>query len=181
MRSNSSLTGCARPRKGVFPARRHRAFARPPAAGVVSRRSWLRVLYGACSRHRNWRRPDVVPDASGTAVWTQDASAFYYVRLDQDHRPAGVFRHRLGTPLAEDVRVFAQPDPGLFISIGRLSSGRFANISAHDHETSEVWLVDLASPNAKPMLVARREAGIQYDVEHHPAFRGGPALIIRTN
>ena len=56
---------------------------------------------------------DVVPDASGTAVRTQDASAFYYVRLDQDHRPAGVFRHRLGTPLAEDVRVFAQPDPGL--------------------------------------------------------------------
>ena len=26
---------------------------------------------------------DVVPDASGTAVWTQDALAFYYVRLDQ--------------------------------------------------------------------------------------------------
>ena len=39
---------------------------------------------------------DVVPDASGAVVWTQDASAFYYVRLDQNHRPAGVFRHRLG-------------------------------------------------------------------------------------
>ena len=124
---------------------------------------------------------DVVPDASGTAVWTQDASAFYYVRLDQDHRPAGVFRHRLGTPVAQDVRVFARPDPGLFISIGRHSSRRFANISTHDHETSEVWLVDLESPNAEPTLVAPREAGVQYEVEHHPAFRGGPALIIRTN
>jgi oligopeptidase B len=124
---------------------------------------------------------DVVPDATGTAVWTQDASAFYYVRLDQDHRPAGAFRHRVGTPIAEDVRVFAQPDPGLFISIGRHSSGRFANISAHDHETSEVWLVDLASPDAKPTLVAPREAGVQYEIEHHPAFSGGPALIIRTN
>src|SRR3984885_7858824 len=90
---------------------------------------------------------DVVPDASGTAVWTQDASALFYVRLDQDHRPAGVFRHRLGTPVAGDVRVFARPDPGLFISIGRHSSGRFANISAHDHETSEVWLVDPAAPH----------------------------------
>ena len=45
---------------------------------------------------------DVVPDVSGAVVWTQDASAFYYVRLDQNHRPAGVFRHRLGTPVSAD-------------------------------------------------------------------------------
>ena len=31
------------------------------------------------------------------------------------------------------------------------------------------------------MLVAARETGVQYEVEHHPAFKGGPALIIRTN
>ena len=48
-------------------------------------------------------------------------------------------------------------------------------------QTSEVWLVDLAFPNAEPTLAAPREAGVQYEVEHHPAFRGGPALIIRTN
>src|SRR3984893_13844570 len=70
--------------------------------------------------------------------------------------------------------------PGFF-AIARHSSGRFANISAHDHETSEVWLIDLASPDARPTLVAPREAGVQYEVEHHPAFRGGPALIIRTD
>ena len=89
---------------------------------------------------------DSVPDVSGSVVWTQDASAFYYVRLDQNHRPAGVFRHRLGTPASADVRVFAEADPGLFISVGRHASGRFGDISAHDHETSEVWLIDLAPP-----------------------------------
>jgi oligopeptidase B len=81
---------------------------------------------------------DVVPDASGTVVWTQDASAFYYVRLDQNHRPTGVFRHKLGTPVAADVCMFRDADPGFFISIGRYSSGRFGDISVHDHETSEV-------------------------------------------
>jgi oligopeptidase B len=124
---------------------------------------------------------DVVPDASGEVVWTQDASAFYYVRLDQNHRPAGVFRHRLGTPAAVDVRVFAEADPGLFISIGRHSSGHFGDISAHDQETSEVWLIDLVAPDAEPRLLAARQTGVQYEVEHHPAFNGGPALIIRTN
>jgi oligopeptidase B len=124
---------------------------------------------------------DVVPDASGAVVWTQDASAFYYVRLDQNHRPAGVFRHGLGTPVAADVRVLTEADPGFFISIGRHSSGRFGDILAHDHETSEAWLIDLSAPDAEPTLIAARQSGVQYDVEHHPAFKGGPALIIRTN
>jgi oligopeptidase B len=124
---------------------------------------------------------DTVPDASGAVVWTQDASAFYYVRLDENHRPAGIFRHRLGTPVTADVRVFEDADPGLFMSVGCHASGRFGDISAHDHETSEVWLIDLAAPEAEPTLVAARETGVQYEVEHHPAFNGGPALIIRTN
>ena len=124
---------------------------------------------------------DLVPDATGSVVWTQDAAAFFYVRLDRNHRPAGVFCHRLGTAAAADARVLAAPDPGLFLSLGRHSSGRFGDISAHDHETSEVWLVDLAAPASPPTLVAAREAGVQYEVEHHPAFKGGEALIIRTN
>ena len=57
---------------------------------------------------------DVVPDVSGAVVWTQDASAFYYVRLDQNHRPAGVFRHRLGTPVSADTCVLAGARPGPF-------------------------------------------------------------------
>jgi oligopeptidase B len=124
---------------------------------------------------------DVVPDASGSVVWTNDASAFYYVRLDQNHRPAGVFRHRLGTPVTSDMRVFAEADPGLFISIARHAAGRYGDISAHDHETSEVWLVDLEKPETELKLVAARETGVQYDIEHHPSFLGQPALIIRTN
>jgi oligopeptidase B len=124
-------------------------------------------------------------------VWTSDepGSEFYTARVRviesradlADYRPAGAFRHRLGTPASADVRVFAEADPGLFISVGRHASGRFGDISAHDHETSEVWLLDLAAPAAEPTLVAARETGVQYEVEHHPAFNGGPALVIRTN
>src|SRR5580704_12893901 len=182
MRSNSSLTGCARPRKGVFPARPHRTFARPPAAGVVSRRSWLRTLYGACSRHRNWRRPRRC-GARRQRHSSLDARCFGLLLCAARSRSQA---RRRFSPSARNTRSggcrrVRTADPGLFISIGRHSSGRFANISAHDHETSEVWLIDLASPDAEPMLVAPCEAGVQYEVEHHPAFRGGSALIIRTN
>jgi oligopeptidase B len=124
---------------------------------------------------------DVVPDATGSVVWTADSSAFFYVRLDRNHRPTRVFRHRLGHPVEEDVLVYEESRPGFFLSISELQSRRFAEISIHDHETSESWLLDLARTDASPRLVAAREAGIQYQVEHHPALGGEDALIIRTN
>jgi oligopeptidase B len=124
---------------------------------------------------------DVVPDIAGGVVWTADASALYYVKLDANHRPSRVYRHRLGTSAAEDQLIYEEPDAGFFVSIGKLQSGRFAVIAIHDHETSECRLVDLTVPDATPILVAPRETSVQYDVEHHPSLGGEPMLIVRTN
>jgi oligopeptidase B len=125
--------------------------------------------------------PDRVPDVLGSVVWTQDTSAFFYVRLDNNHRPAGVFRHAIGTPAGADACVFTEADPGFFISISRHLSGRFCEISAQDHETEEAWLIDLLAPDREPMLIAARQSGVRYEAEYHPAFKSSPALIIRTN
>ena len=124
---------------------------------------------------------DVVPDTSGSVVWTTDSSAFYYVRLDRHHRPSRVFRHRLGTPVEDDALIYEEPAAGYFVSLGATQSRRFAEISIHDHETSESWLLDLADPEAAPTLIAPREASVQYSVEHHPALCGEEALVLRTN
>jgi oligopeptidase B len=124
---------------------------------------------------------DEIPDVEGSAVWTADSSAFYYVRLDTNHRPSRVYRHRLGTPAADDALVYEEADSRFFVSLGRTQSGRFADISVHDHETSESWLLDLADVEAKPRLVAARETSVQYQVEHHPAWAGEETLVIRTN
>jgi len=124
---------------------------------------------------------DLVPDVSGAAVWTADSSAFYYVRLDAQHRPTRVFRHRLGTAADDDVLVYESSNPGYFVGISELQSGELAEISIYDHETSESWLVDLRSPDARPMLVSPREQSVLYNVDHHPAFGGVPVLFIHTN
>ena len=125
--------------------------------------------------------PDVVPDTSGSAVWTRDASALYYVRLDANHRPSRVFLHRLGTPVEDDALVHAEEDGRFFVSVSELQSGEFAEISIHDHETSESRLIDLTSPDPAATLIAQRETAVKYDVEHHPAWNGRPALVMRTN
>src|SRR5262249_14693796 len=89
--------------------------------------------------------------------------------------------HRLGADVRDDTEVYAAPDGGRFVALSRLQSGRFAAISVRDHDTSEAFLIDLEDSDARPMLVAPRETAMRYEVEHHPNFGGGSALLILTN
>lgn len=119
---------------------------------------------------------DRVEDSTGEIVWARDSRAFAYVRLDADHRPSCVYLHRLGTSQTEDVLLHEEADAGMFVDIDQTQSGRFLLISIGDHETSEIRLLDLAAAETEPRLVAPRQVGRQYRVEHH-----GDELIILTN
>jgi oligopeptidase B len=119
---------------------------------------------------------DLVEETDGGVVWSADAAAFYYVKLDDNHRPMQVWRHRLGTPQADDVLVYEEQDAGWFTHIHESSSGRFCVIAGGDHETSEQRLIDIADPDAPPRLVAAREQGVQYSVADR-----GDELFILTN
>ena len=120
--------------------------------------------------------PDEIRATSGEIVWSADGRSFFYVEVDENHRPARVRRHRLGEPQSDDALVHEESGAGWFISIDETTSRAFATIRVSDHETSEVLLVNLARPEAPPRLVARRTPLLLYDVEHH-----GEDLVIRTN
>jgi oligopeptidase B len=121
-------------------------------------------------------RAQPIDDTDGDLVWMTDSLGFYYVRIDENHRPAEVFRHRLGSDPSADVRVFETHDPGLFVHIRRSQSARFAIVTVDDHDSSECHLIDLADSNAIARLVEPRAPGLRYEVEHH-----GDRLFIRTN
>jgi oligopeptidase B len=124
---------------------------------------------------------DIIPEVTGSIVWAADSSAFYYVRLDAQHRPQTVHRHHIGTPAAEDVLVFKADDPQFFVALSQSLSRRYAEIMLHDHETTECWLIDLADPSGKPFCIAPRREHVQYSPEHHPRFNGATGLFILTN
>ncbi|MBX3548380.1 MAG: S9 family peptidase [Xanthobacteraceae bacterium] len=126
-------------------------------------------------------RADLVTDVGGSTVWLEDASGFYYVKLDAEHRPSRIYLHRLGKDTKDDELVYEEADKGFFVSIGELQANRFATISTGDHDTSEVHLLDLKNPSAKPRLIEKRTAGLRYEVEHHPSFNGEEVLIVLTN
>ena len=116
-----------------------------------------------------------VEDARGDVVWANDGATVFYTVIDDNHRPWQVRRHRIGDR-GGDAVVYEESDPGFFVGIGKSESGRFVTVSAHDHTTSEVRLIDADAPEDEPRLVASREPGIEYDVAHR-----GDRLFIRTN
>jgi oligopeptidase B len=131
-------------------------------------------------RVRNWADgtdlPDFVEETDGSVVWSADSKAFFYVKLDDNHRPLQVWRHRLGSAQAEDVLIYEEQDSGWFTHIHESTSGRFGVIAGGDHDTSEQRLIDLTDAGASPRLIAEREVGVQYSIADR-----GDELFILTN
>ncbi len=121
--------------------------------------------------------PDVIEsaDASG-AAWSADASGFFYVERDDNQRPVRVKYHRLGDNTANDTLIYEETDPGFFLGIGKSQSGEYVFAASVSQTTSEYRAISAHDPLAAPVLIAPRENGVEYDVEHH-----GEDFYIRTN
>ena len=117
-------------------------------------------------------------DTTGKGRWSADNKFLFYVAVDENHRPDKVMRHRLGTQQSEDVCVYTESDSGFFVSLDDTRSGRFIVISAHDHETSECWLIPTHAPENAPLCVAPRATGIEYELDDDAAR---DRLVLVTN
>jgi oligopeptidase B len=124
---------------------------------------------------------DEIQDTRGAVVWARDSATMFYVRLDENHRPMSVYRHRVGTPAADDVCVFEELDTGFYVGVGLTQSARFIVIDVHDHQTNEAWLIDAHDPTQAPRLVEARVHGHEYSIEHAVLPGLGERLIITTN
>ncbi len=102
--------------------------------------------------------------------------AFFYVKLDDNHRPMQVWLHRLGTAQADDTLIFEEQDSGWFTHIHESASGRSASSPAATTKPPSSASIDLANPDAPPRLVAARETGVQYSLADR-----GDELFILTN
>ncbi len=117
-----------------------------------------------------------IDNAKGDVAWSADGKTLFYTVLDDNHRPSRVYRHRIGDKAADDTLVYHEPDAGFFVGLAKTASGRFIVITAHDHTTSEVRVIDARRPTSAPRTIAPRETGVEYDVDDH-----GERWIVRTN
>ena len=119
---------------------------------------------------------DLLLNTSGGAVWAADGKSIFYTTQDQNHRPLKTYRHILGTDQAADILIHDEKDTGLFTGVGTTSSEKFITVDIHDHDTSEVWLIDADKPSEAPRLMVSRGEKIEAEIEHW-----NDKFLIKTN
>jgi oligopeptidase B len=119
---------------------------------------------------------DEIPGTYYGCAWSADGEYLFYVTVDDAWRPFRVWRHRVGTPAAQDVKVFEEFDERFWVGIGLTRSERYVAISTASVLTSEVLLLDAAAPTADFAVVTPRRQGVEYHVED-----AGDRLLILHN
>lgn len=125
--------------------------------------------------------PDVVEDVYYGGAWAASGNWFYYVRPDKAMRPWQVWRHRLGTPAAQDELVFEEADERFFVSVGLSRSKRYVLVSSRSKTSSEVHYVRADTERGRPQLVLPRREDTEYDVDHIVTPAGADAWAVRSN
>ncbi len=122
---------------------------------------------------------DELENTSGQALWANDNESIFYVVKDETTlRPFKVFRHRLGTPVEEDIEVYHEKDDTFYISISKTKSKKYILIGSFSTLTDEFRLIDANKPEEEWKLFQERDrdSKLEYSIYHK-----GDRWLIRTN
>ena len=105
-----------------------------------------------------------IEETSGGITFSLDDKHIFYSKLDNNHRPRKIFRHKLGTNPKNDELIFEEKSEAFTVSIGLSSDEKYFFITSSDHNTSEQYYFDAKENNPKPQLIKKRKRGILYSV-----------------
>ena len=105
-----------------------------------------------------------IEETSGGITFSLDDKYIFYSKLDNNHRPRKIFRHKLGTNPKDDDLIFEEKSEAFTVGIGLSSDEKYFFITTSDHNTSEQYYFDAKENNPKPKLIKKRERGILYSV-----------------
>jgi oligopeptidase B len=107
---------------------------------------------------------DKIEETSGGITFSLDDQYIFYSKLDENHRPRKIYRHKLGTKVNEDQLIFEEKSEAFTVGIGLSSDDKYFFISSSDHNTSEQYYFDVNEKDPKPKLIKKRQRGILYSV-----------------
>jgi len=120
--------------------------------------------------------PDAIGEVRGDFVWSADSQWLFYVRRDAVKWGRTVYRHKLGTAVAEDPIVHEESEEGFTVSLRSTLSDRILVIESSDFSTTDLKLLDLADPSSLPRAITERTPGHKWAVADL-----GDRLIFATN
>jgi oligopeptidase B len=119
---------------------------------------------------------DVIQGVQGSFEWFNNSKALIYTVLDDNHRPVAVRCHQLSAKTEDDNEIYREQDPGFFVGVGKTESRDYLIVSAHDHQTSEVYFLSAENQGGRLRSIQKRETELEYEIAHH-----GEQFLILTN
>ncbi|MDC3355416.1 S9 family peptidase [Candidatus Pelagibacter sp.] len=105
-----------------------------------------------------------IEETSGGITFSLDDQYIFYSKLDKNHRPRKIYRHKLGTNTKEDQLIFEEKSEAFTVGIDLSSDDKYFFITTSNHNTSEQYYFDANEKEPKPKLIKRRQRGILYSV-----------------
>ena len=120
---------------------------------------------------------DKIPNVTGDAEWLNDGKTVIYTKQDPSTlRSYQVWRHVVGTDPEDDVLLYQEVDETFSVYLSKTASESFVLVESSQTLTTEYRLIDADDPMSAPVIVAPRERGVEYHVNHQ-----GDRFLIRTN
>ena len=105
-----------------------------------------------------------IEETSGGITFSLDDEYIFYSKLDENHRPRKIYRHKLGTSTKDDQLIFEEKSEAFTVGIGLSSDDKYFFINTSDHNTSEQYYFGVNEKEPKPKLIKERQKGILYSV-----------------
>lgn len=119
---------------------------------------------------------DYIPNTTGGTVWANDNQTVFYTVKDDALRPYKIFRHKLGTPVSEDVEVFHESDATFNAYAFKTKSEKYIVIASFQTLSSEYRVLNADDPEGEFRIIQPRERNLEYSLTHYE-----DKFYIRTN
>ena len=106
-----------------------------------------------------------IEDTSGGITFSLDDKYIFYSKLDENHRPRKIFRHKLGTTSKEDELIFEEKSEAFTVGISLSSDEKYFFITSSDHNTSEQYYFTVNEEYPNPKIINKRTKGILYSID----------------
>jgi len=106
-----------------------------------------------------------IEDTSGGITFSLDDKYIFYSKLDENHRPRKIFRHKLGTNSKQDELIFEEKSEAFTVGINLSSDEKYFFITSSDHNTSEQYYFAVNEEFPNPKIINKRTKGILYSID----------------
>jgi len=117
---------------------------------------------------RQTRSTDITTSTGGL-VWASDNKTLFWTERDENQRPFAVYRRNIDSAHEKSL-AYQESDPGFFVSVSETDGRDFIQISAHNHTTSELWLVAADRPEQAAACFSERQAGREYSLHEQGGY-----------